>query len=148
MNRRWPAAITAFALATALWMSLLWAAAQENGEAEQPTFDPLDDSSLQMPASEPADGPSNQQADPELSLQIVSVATRPGVNVRMVVAAPSSAPQAVLLLFPGGNGAGHFSERDGRVRLGNNFLVRTTPTFADQGMLAAIVDSLPTSQTV
>jgi pimeloyl-ACP methyl ester carboxylesterase len=58
----------------------------------------------------------------------------------MVVGTPVSPPHAIVLLFPGGDGAGHFSERGSDVRLGGNFLVRTTPLFVEQGFLAAIVD--------
>ena len=73
--------------------------------------------------------------------EIVSVPTRPGVTVRMLLVAPAERPSATVVLFPGGYGAGHFPEKDGRVALGINFLVRGAPFFAERGLLAAVIDT-------
>ena len=44
-------------------------------------------------------------------------------------------------MFPGGFGNNHFRERDGRVVLGGNFLVRTAKHFAARGILVAVIDT-------
>ena len=67
--------------------------------------------------------------------------TRPGVTVRVLLVAPAGEPSATLLMFPGGFGNNHFPERDGRVVLGGNFLVRTAHLFAARGILVAVIDT-------
>jgi pimeloyl-ACP methyl ester carboxylesterase len=49
-------------------------------------------------------------------------------------------------MFPGGLGNNPFSERDGRIVLGGNFLVRTARLFAARGILVAVIDT-PSDQT-
>lgn len=71
---------------------------------------------------------------------ILTVATRPGVTVRVAVAAPTGRPAGVLVMFPGGNGAGHFRGAGSAVILGGNFLVRTAPQYLARGWAVAIVD--------
>ena len=44
-------------------------------------------------------------------------------------------------MFPGGLGQNHFSERDGRIVLSQNFLVRTASLFAARGFLVAVIDT-------
>ena len=78
---------------------------------------------------------------PASAQEIVSVPTRPGVTVRVLLVAPAGEPSATLLMFPGGFGNNHFSERDGRGVLGQNFLVRTAPIFAARGLLVAVIDT-------
>ncbi len=73
--------------------------------------------------------------------EIKSLSTRPGVTVKILLDIPKVPAKAVLLMFPGGNGSGMFKETDGRVHLGKNFLVRTSPQFVRQGMAVAIVDA-------
>jgi pimeloyl-ACP methyl ester carboxylesterase len=73
--------------------------------------------------------------------EIVSVPTRPGVTVRVLLVAPAGEPSATLLMFPGGFGNNHFPERDGRVVLGENFLVRTARLFTARGLLVAVTDT-------
>lgn len=73
--------------------------------------------------------------------EIVSVPTRPGVTVRVLLVAAAGEPSAALLMFPGGLGANHFGERDGRIFLGGNFLVRTARLFAARGLLVAVIDT-------
>ena len=73
--------------------------------------------------------------------EILSVATRPGVTVRVLLVTPAGEPSATLLMFPGGFGQKHFSERDGRVVLSQNFLVRTARLFAARGVLVAVIDT-------
>jgi pimeloyl-ACP methyl ester carboxylesterase len=78
---------------------------------------------------------------PAFAQDVVSVPTRPGVTVRVLLVAPAGEPSATLLVFPGGLGDNHFSERDGRVVVGGNFLVRTARHFAARGLLVAVIDT-------
>jgi len=71
---------------------------------------------------------------------IVTVATRPGVTVRLAVGAPAGRPAGVLVMFPGSYGARHFREAGEAVILGGNFLVRTAPRYLARGWAVAIVD--------
>ncbi len=73
--------------------------------------------------------------------EILSVPTRQGVTVRVLLVAPAAEPSATLLMFPGGFGNNHFRERDGRIVLGGNFLVRTAPLFAARDLLVAVIDT-------
>ena len=77
--------------------------------------------------------------------EIKTVATRPGVTVRVLLHTPATPAKAVLVIFPGGNGAHMFKERGGQIRLGRNFLVRSSPKFVEQGLAVAIVD-VPSDQ--
>ncbi len=77
------------------------------------------------------------QAVPE----IVSVDTRPGVTVRVLLLAPIGSPSATLLMFPGGLGNNHFGDKDGKVWLGKNFLLRAARPFAARGLLVAVIDT-------
>jgi len=61
--------------------------------------------------------------------------------VRVLLVAPTGPPSGTVLLFPGSWGARHFSSGEQGVRLGTNFLVRTAPLFAEQGLLAAVIDT-------
>jgi len=74
------------------------------------------------------------------AFSILTVATRPGVTVRVAVGAPTGHPAGVLVMFPGSYGAGHFRESGGAVILGGNFLVRTAPQYLARGWAVAIVD--------
>lgn len=78
--------------------------------------------------------------------EIKPVATRPGVTVQVLLNTPATPPKAVLVMFPGGDGANMFKERGGQIRLGRNFLVRTSPKFVEQGLAVAIVD-VPSDQS-
>jgi pimeloyl-ACP methyl ester carboxylesterase len=73
--------------------------------------------------------------------EIVSVPTRAGVTVRVLLVAPTGSPSATLVMFPGGSGDNHFGEKDGRVWLGTNFLVRAARPLAARGLLVSIIDT-------
>ena len=64
--------------------------------------------------------------------EVLSVPTRPGVTVRVLLVTPAGEPSATLLMFPGGFGNNHFPERDGRIVLSENFLVLTA-SLGDSG---------------
>ncbi len=71
---------------------------------------------------------------------VVTVETRPGITLRVALLAPDTPPKGVLVVFPGAEGAGSFGVREGAIRLGGNFLVRTAPKFVHRGFAVAIVD--------
>lgn len=76
----------------------------------------------------------------QITQTVVDIPTRPGVSQRMVVLSPEN-PKATVILFAGGHGGlqifpgGSFKWGEG------NFLVRTRQLFADQGLLAVVVDA-------
>ncbi len=72
--------------------------------------------------------------------EIKTVDTRPGVTVKVLLATPAKESRKVLVMFPGGRGNNQFGEKSGRIRLGRNFLVRTTPSFVEKGLAVAVVD--------
>jgi len=69
------------------------------------------------------------------------IETRPGVAMRLAVIAPETPAKGSLIMFPGGNGAGHFREHDGVIHLSSNFLMRTAPQFVQRGFAVAIIDT-------
>ncbi len=73
--------------------------------------------------------------------EIKSVATRPGVTVQVLLNTPATPAKAVLVMFPGGEGIDSFKENGGQIQLSQNFLVRTSPKFVEQGLAVAIVDA-------
>jgi dienelactone hydrolase len=73
--------------------------------------------------------------------EIKTVPTRPGVTVQVLLNTPATPAKAVLVMFPGGEGANSFKEDGGQIRLSRNFLVRTSPKFVQQGLAVAIVDA-------
>lgn len=75
-----------------------------------------------------------------------TIETRPGVVTRLAVLVPEMPARGWLIMFPGGYGTSHFQERNGVIRLGSNFLVRTAPQFVQHGFAVAIVDAPSTSE--
>jgi len=82
---------------------------------------------------------------PSMTSQVVTLETRPGVTVKLLLLSPSNQPQGTLVLFPGGLGQGEFLEQSGTICLGINFVVRSSALFVDRGFAAAIVD-VPSDQ--
>jgi pimeloyl-ACP methyl ester carboxylesterase len=71
---------------------------------------------------------------------VVDIPTRPGVSQRMLVLTPRHAEAAVVLLA-GGHG-GLQIDGNGSMKWGEgNFLVRTRASFAEQGLVVAVVDA-------
>ena len=81
----------------------------------------------------------------EAAPEIMQLTTRPGVTVKILIMTPDRASKGTLLMFPGGNGANHFSEGGGKIRLGGNFLVRSSNLFLERSSAVAIVD-VPSDQ--
>jgi hypothetical protein len=73
--------------------------------------------------------------------EIKAIPTRPGVTLKVLLNIPAAPAKAILIMFPGGNGANMFKEKSGQIQLGKNFLVRTSPQFVKQGLVLAIVDA-------
>lgn len=72
--------------------------------------------------------------------QVIDVATRSGVTNRLLLAVPDQ-PRAVAVLYAGGHG-GLQVGADGAIGWGEgNFVVRTRRLFAEQGVVAAVVDA-------
>lgn len=80
-------------------------------------------------------------AEPIVTHAIVTIPTRPGVQQRVLIVQGERAPRAILLLIPGGDGAGHFTETPHGFRLSNDFLVRSADLMANEALMAAIVDA-------
>jgi dienelactone hydrolase len=53
---------------------------------------------------------------------------------------PDKESKGTLLLFPGSYGNGHYSGKEGAIRLGSNFLVRSSGLFVEKGFSIAIID--------
>jgi len=71
---------------------------------------------------------------------IHEIKTRPNVRVKILLHTPDNEPKGTLLLFPGSYGSGHFGEKDGVIKLGSNFLVRSSRLFVEKGFSIAIID--------
>jgi pimeloyl-ACP methyl ester carboxylesterase len=70
---------------------------------------------------------------------VQTIPTRPGVTQAFILARPSGAPAASVILFAGGNGL--LALGSGKLGLGGNFLVRNRARFAGEGLLVAVVDT-------
>lgn len=70
--------------------------------------------------------------------QVVNLKTREGVKVRIAVVAPD-VPKAVAILFAGGGGKLGI-KRNGKIKRGGNFLVRSRHLFAANGLVALVPD--------
>lgn len=73
--------------------------------------------------------------------EIKTLATRPDVTLKILLMKAETDSKTVLLMFPGGNGAFHFAEKNGNIELSKNFLVRTAADFVKKGLSVAVVDT-------
>jgi hypothetical protein len=83
------------------------------------------------------------------SQEIVAVNVRPDVEIKLAIIVPSAEPKGIMLMFPGGDGAGSNSfsgKPGGAIGLGDNFVVRTAPAFVRQSYIVAIMDA-PSDQS-
>lgn len=80
------------------------------------------------------------QAYGQIVPKVVDLPTRPGVTERLMVLSPQE-PRAAVILFAGGHGGLQISPDGSFGWGGGNFLVRTRQLFADQGLLAVVVDA-------
>jgi len=75
--------------------------------------------------------------------QLITLKTRPDVEQRFILITPEK-PVASVILFAGGKGALDLDTTFGSPSIGwggNNFLVRSRDTFAEQGLVVAVVDA-------
>ncbi len=79
-----------------------------------------------------------QPPDAEHVIQVIE--TRPGVMTKFFYHTHCATPKGTILIFPGGQGEGHFSSIAGQITLGTSFLVRISPLFVDKGYAVAILD--------
>jgi len=80
------------------------------------------------------------QARGQVAEKVVDIATRPNVTQRMLVISPKS-PKAVAIVLAGGHGGLQITA-DGSFGWGKgNFLVRSRQLFAEQGLMAVVVDA-------
>lgn len=77
---------------------------------------------------------------PTITRRVITVPTRPAVRQRILIVEAEGESRGTLILFPGGDGAGHFRETGSGFRLSSNFLVRSSDLFAQEGYAAAVVD--------
>jgi len=75
------------------------------------------------------------------SEQVVTIDTRQGVTMKLLLVSPETQTDKAMIMFPGASGYRHFSSDEGAISKGRNFLVRTSPDFARKGFLVAVVDS-------
>jgi hypothetical protein len=73
----------------------------------------------------------------EPGLEIVTLDTRPGITMRVLLAVPSVAPKGSFIFFPGGSG--QLVGEDGQVRQGFSGQDGTR-LIAEQGFVAVLVD--------
>jgi pimeloyl-ACP methyl ester carboxylesterase len=81
-------------------------------------------------------GPASAQVRQE----VIDLPTRPGVTVRTLLLTPAQ-PRAVAVLLAGGHGGLRLYPNGSMAWGDGNFLVRTRQLFADQGLVAAVVDA-------
>jgi len=71
--------------------------------------------------------------------EIVELSTREGITLNLLVSTPEASNGNALIMFPGGDGSNHFDLKNGAIRHGSNFLVRTIPDFTNKGFLVAVI---------
>ncbi|MCY4381724.1 MAG: hypothetical protein OXE44_01075 [Nitrospinae bacterium] len=76
-----------------------------------------------------------------LAWENVYLPTRPGVRQRLLLARASNAGTKAVILFPGGNGTPISYDEGASLRFVDNFLVRSSPLFANEGFITAVVES-------
>jgi hypothetical protein len=82
----------------------------------------------------------------EAERAIYEIGTRPSVSIKILLHTPDKQARGTLLFFPGSQGKGHFSQINGQIKTGSNFLVRTSPMFVEKGFAVAIID-VPSDNT-
>lgn len=72
--------------------------------------------------------------------EVIDLPTRPGVTVRTLLLTPAQ-PRAVAVLLAGGHGGLRLYPNGSMAWGDGNFLVRSRQLFADQGLVAAVIDA-------
>jgi len=71
--------------------------------------------------------------------KIVNINTRSGIALNLLMSTPESMNGTAIIMFPGGDGSSQFALEDGRIKRGDNFLMRTVPGFTNRGFLVVVV---------
>jgi hypothetical protein len=64
-----------------------------------------------------------------------------GASIRIWVQQAGKMADTLVLLVPGGNGAGHIKVTDGNVELSKNFISRTSALYAEAGLISVLMDA-------
>ncbi|MCC6664162.1 MAG: alpha/beta hydrolase [Polyangiaceae bacterium] len=73
---------------------------------------------------------------------VVDLKPRPGITLRYLALEPAGAPQAAVLLFPGGQGVANIPDRpDAAWAEAGNFLTRSRELFRGHGLFVAVIDA-------
>ena len=80
------------------------------------------------------------QAQAQVTQKVVDIPTRPGVTQRLLVLSPPD-PKAAVVLFAGGHGGLQIFPNGSMQWGAGNFLVRTRQSFADRGLVVAVIDA-------
>jgi len=70
---------------------------------------------------------------------IIKLDTRGGIKIDLLISMPEVMNEAAVIMFPGGDGSNQFAVEEGRIKRGDNFLVRTAPLFVNKGFVVAVV---------
>jgi hypothetical protein len=73
--------------------------------------------------------------------ELREIKTPRDVSVRVWVQQASKTADTLVLLIPGGNGARHLKEVDGKITLSANFIARTSERYAQAGLIAVLMDA-------
>jgi len=71
--------------------------------------------------------------------KIVNINTRSGIALNLLISTPESMNGTAIIMFLGGDGSSRFTLEDGRIKRGDNFLMRTVPGFTNRGFLVVVV---------
>jgi hypothetical protein len=74
--------------------------------------------------------------------EVITLPTRAGVTQSYFLARAPNEPQAIAVLFPGGNGLVRLRSEGGQIKFSpNNFVIRTRGELIKRGVVAAFVDA-------
>ncbi len=73
--------------------------------------------------------------------ELKTVESPRGASIRIWVQQTSKTADTLVLLIPGGNGAGHIKVTDGKVALSKNFIARTAELYAEAGLISVLMDA-------
>lgn len=76
-----------------------------------------------------------------LAGELKTVESPRGTSIRIWVQQTSKTADTLVLLIPGGNGAGHIRVSDGNVSLSKNFISRTAELYAEAGLISVLMDA-------
>ena len=84
--------------------------------------------------------PAFRNANAPLLWEDIQIPTRPGVRQRFLIAKGKKAGCLAVMLFTGGKAKWIAKRKGGRLKLGRNFLIRSSPLFAKPGFVTVLPD--------